>query len=617
MSGILAVLNLDGRPITEGTLDASIARIAYRGREHQDTWTAPDGTVMMSASLQAVTRTDRREAQPVTLEGVTLIADALLLARPDLIAALRQAGRSVTPDVPNSVLILHAYLTWGVDCLSRLTGEFALIAWDARARTLFAAHDPMRVRELFYAALPDTLIVSNELMAIMKHPSVSGALDEGAVGDFLMFGLVDRHDKSVTFFRDARRLLPAHWLRANTDSQKITFQRYWDFPMDAPMRRSAKPEDDVAAFRALFRQVIRERVEDIDRVTVLMSGGLDSTSVAAMITSLIQAGEVAAQVSAVSMVYDRIVPDTEAPFAKSAARFLDMPIELFTADDYAMTAPPPARIDPLQDFTGPLIFDLERALVERGTLAFSGNGGDEILTVTPLYKVLLRHSLPEAAALFLWLWRFTGKRPRFDGFGTYARELLRFGRRAAAEVPSYGYPTWFNPEFERRAGLPARFQVPWSYTLDGMHRTQPEVPLYVRLGKWANRTEFSFPKPYTALYLTMPFVDVRLVHFAMTMPPAPWNRRKLMLRQAMEGMLPPDVLKRPKTAAPLSLIPQMALPGVAWIDTWQPMPEFEQYVRREAIPPVFGTESLERAGIDTRPLFFNEWLRAMRAELGK
>lgn len=617
MSGILAIFNQDGRPLDRDAAASAIARIAYRGSAHRETWVSEDGMALLSAALHTASRVDVGDRQPFQAGGVTVVADALLTQRAGLIARLQTAGQPADAALTNSGLIAQAYLAWGENCLSHLDGEFCFIIWDARQKRVFAARDPLGVRDLFYAHVNGTLLIANELMAILQHPAVSGALNEATIGDFLLFGLPTRHNKMATMFRDAHRLGPGHRLTAHVPGAEISLERYWHFPTDVPMLRLAKPADYVAAFRDVLTDAVRDRVAEVERIAMLMSGGLDSTSIAAIITQLNQTGQANVALSAVSVVYDRIAPDDEAYYAHKAAAFLKIPIHFMAADTYLMTEPPIGRIEPLQDYNGPLILDMEQALAERGTLGISGNGGDEILPNTPLYRALLQHSLPQAAALYGWLWRMMGRRPAIGGVRHYVGELLRFGRQPAPEPPAYPYPTWLSPDFEARATLKDRWNVPWSVSQAPQHKTQPDIPSYVGLGTWADRTEFVMPKPYTPIDLSMPFVDLRVVRFALSVPPAPWDRRKLLLRQAMQGMLPTAVLKRPKTPAPMVGLSLVAQPSMEWIDTWQPVPELAQFVRREAIPPVYATESIERLGIDTRPFFLNEWLRAMRMELGK
>ncbi|MBK8022511.1 MAG: hypothetical protein IPK19_14050 [Chloroflexi bacterium] len=613
MSGLIGVFNLDGRPIERSALEPMFQRIGYRGRDAQALWV--DGTVGLGVTLQHVTRRDRGDVQPRTQDGVTLIADSLLVARPELVEALQRAGRDVRTAMPDSELIVHAYLAWDEACLEHLTGEFVFILWDARKKRFFAAHDPMAVRELYYAALPGTLVVSNELVAVMKHPSVSKALDPAIVGDFLLFSVVGRHDKYRTMFQDARRMAPAYALRATAEKGVETW-RYWDFPYDEPLRRLSKPDDYVAEFRAMLMQVVKERVEDLDRVSLMMSGGMDSTTVAAIITHLNRSGEINTPLTVVSQVFDRIALDSEAYFATITGKFLGLPVDFLVSDTYLPTQPPIGRAEPMQDFNGTLIMELEQRLAAGGAMALSGNGGDEVCPATPLYEVLLLHSLPEAIGLYRWLWQMTGSRPGFGGLRAYVRRLLMFGREPSAPAPVFPYPAWLEEDFAARHDLRERLRTPSTYTLKGSHRTQPEIPLYVRLGKWNNRTEFAAEKAYRTVHVGMPFVDTRLIRFAMSVPPYPFNRKKLLLRRAMQGMLPNEVLKRPKTGAPPIPMVMLQQPGVEWIDHWEIVPEAAEYIRRDRVPAVYNTDSIERAVIDTRPMFFNEWLRAIRAEIG-
>jgi hypothetical protein len=94
----------------------------------------------------------------------------------------------------------------------------------------------------------------------------------------------------------------------------------------------------------------------------------------------------------------------------------------------------------------------------------------------------------------------------------------------------------------------------------------------------------------------------------LTLPPQPWFERKYLLRRAMRGALPNDILIRQKT--PLGNIFKSLLqqPGSEWVDQWQPTPEIAQYVRRDAVPPLTGDQASIYPWMDIRPLTLNEWL---------
>jgi hypothetical protein len=109
-----------------------------------------------------------------------------------------------------------------------------------------------------------------------------------------------------------------------------------------------------------------------------------------------------------------------------------------------------------------------------------------------------------------------------------------------------------------------------------------------------------------------PFLDIRLTRFILTLPPQPWFPGKYLLRRAMQGALPDEILTRKK--APLGDLVKSLLqqPGTEWVDHWQPVPELAQYVRREAVPPLTGDSASKTPSIDLRPLWLNEWLSHYR-----
>ncbi len=606
MSGLFAVLNLNDRPVDDAVAQKMLNRLRYRGMDAQTLW--HEGALALGHTQAQVTSFDAHDRQPVTRNGVTIVADSGLVARAELVAALNAQRHAVTLATPDSELILAAYQVWGEDCLQHIMGEFAFILWDAHQRKLLAAPDPLRVRELYYAQVGDTVIIANEIAAVLLHPAVSAALNEAMIGDFLLFSTTDRHIKNKTIFADIERVPIGHALIVH--ERALRLHQYWNFPYDEPMLRYDHPQAYVEHFSALFTQVVKERVENIDSVVVQMSGGMDSTSIAATIAGLIRSGAIQTKLSLISAVYDRIVPDNEAYFANLTAQFLEIPTEFLACDGFYPCDPLPTRMEPMPDFSTGFTRTLDGRLASLGKRSVSGNGGDEVFTNTPLYQVLLLHPLPEAFALYRWLWKMTGRRPGLDGTRAYLQQLLMFGRESV--VPSsFPYPVWLQPEFADRLHLKERLQVPWNVSLKKSHPTQPELPIYVGLGAWNMRSEFITPHDHTPVETTLPFIDLRLIRFILSVPPTPWNRRKLMLREAMTGKLPTEVLRRPKTGLSGTGVAFTSQPGGEWLDAWEPVPELTQYVRRDAVPPVYKSGSRERASVDMRPLFLNQWLKAL------
>ena len=153
------------------------------------------------------------------MSQLSITANARIDGREDLIAKLPRPPR--TQD--DSELILLAYETWGEDCVKHLIGDFAFAITDNRSRRLFCARDHFGVKPFFFTHVGNDFLWSTKLNELRADPRVSDALNETAIGDYLVFGL--NQDLSTTTFRDIQRLPPAHSLTFENGS--ITTRRYW------------------------------------------------------------------------------------------------------------------------------------------------------------------------------------------------------------------------------------------------------------------------------------------------------------------------------------------------------------------------------------------------------
>ncbi|CAN5807264.1 asparagine synthase (glutamine-hydrolyzing) [soil metagenome] len=605
MGAVIAVFRRDGRPVEVDEIGPMHERIRYRGVGAPSVWT--NGSVSLTEATDFVRSTVARpDFTAHAADGVYVVADAHLVGRRELVAELRARGCAADTGLADRELIRQAYLAWDDDCLLHLQGEFAFVLWDARSRRLFAAHDQLAARELYHAVYDDVIVISTELMALLRHPLVLRELDEGSIAHFLLFSTPRRPGDSATVFRDIRRLLPAHSLVA--DDQCFAVSRYWEFPLDRPMLRYASREEYVAHFRSLLKQAVAERMEDVPRIVVHLSGGLDSTSLAALACELIQEGTLGTEFSAITAGHNRVAPDVEAYYAHLTSMRLLLPTRFAWADDYVLRRPLTIRSEPMQDFSPGWTTHIERESAEVGELVLSGKGGDELLTQTRLYEVLLRYRTHEAVALYRWLWKMSGTRPRIGGYREYLRRLLRPNPPRVA--PGYPFPGWLDEGFVRRGGIEERWREAWSRRSERLHPTQPDIAEYMGQARWNTRNELLPAQTFRPLDYTMPFADLRLIDFVLSLPPWPWNSRKQLLRDAMATSLPEEVVHRRKQGAPVVAVHYTNQPGGEWVDRWTATETLKRFVRPDRIPQIFGSGTIERAVIDTRPLFLNEWMVA-------
>ena len=214
--------------------------------------------------------------------GVTVAADARLDDRGALCDALG-VPRPERAGLADADLVLRAWLRWGRDCPKRLLGDYAFAVWDTRGRRLFCARDPVGVRPFYYAVTARGFVFASAVEAVLAAPGVPGALDEAMVAAHLTRPLV--YGTAHTFFEAVRKLPPGHALTVEAEALAhggaLRPERYWR-PEDAPLARPAPDGAFAEEFLALYARAVEDRLRGPDPVGVHLSGGLDTSGVAAL-----------------------------------------------------------------------------------------------------------------------------------------------------------------------------------------------------------------------------------------------------------------------------------------------------------------------------------------------
>ena len=172
--------------------------------------------------------------------------------------------------------VIHAYEQWGQDCLQRFRGMFAFVIWDGRKEQLFAARDRMGIKPFYYCHANGNLICGSEVKAILASGWVKPELNRNAVPEHLALGYLAGN---ATLFRGINKLLPGHWLLWK-DGQVHT-ESYWDIPQPGDPSSKADEQDLIDEFLDLFRDSVKMRLMSDVPLGVFLSGGLDSSAIAA------------------------------------------------------------------------------------------------------------------------------------------------------------------------------------------------------------------------------------------------------------------------------------------------------------------------------------------------
>ena len=543
MSGICGLWAIDG---TEPDLGPVLADLERRGPDGSRQWRA--GPVALGHTLLATTPEALVETLPLTdrASGCTITADARLDNRAELIAALGMADQSRT--IGDGELILHAYLEWGEDCPNRLLGDFAFAIHDPRVPRLFCARDQMGMRQFTYCHVEGGLFAFATVdTALLALDGVAKALNEPRIADYLAD--LEGYDVTSTFFRHIHRLAPAHSL--TVDGNGLAIRRYWTLH---PPPRLSLPDDAAyaAAFFDVFSEAIRCRLRSANGLGVMVSGGLDSSSVAA----------VAAQIRADDgKPLLRTLSATD-PSAASCSE--TQAIEMFlTKDGFD-----PIRIDKsdVGGRRGALIAELDEArnpFEVHGTMLRSiymaarddglkvvldGGAGDVILTsgnriAAHLASGRFGRAVREAVAAGRF-WRvghprtYVAKELLAGAWVAFAPTAIRARRRAklaAKPTPAIA------PQFARRVDFAGRQRDAdrhVSLAVRGEAEKRAQSILHPNLV--AGRERYDQLAGSFGIESRDPFMDLRVIHFCLSLPPEQLHSDgwpKVVLRRAIEPMV--------------------------------------------------------------------------------
>jgi len=590
VSGFVAVVERRAECALAPLIERLTATLAFRG---------PDGTgtrVVAPAALGETLLAADGPAPcgPHTIDGCAWLAgDVRIDAQADLRAALGAAGERPAANVPDATLVLHAYRAWGDGLAAHLLGDFSFAIWDVERATLVCARDAFGVKPLYYAAIGGTFVCSNTLETVLAHGAVGGRLHEPALVDFLRTGF--NEDLATTTYADVHRLPPAHTLVLGDCAAPPIVRRHWSFPSPAPIRYQ-RADDYPERFADLLGAAVADRVRG-ERAGILLSGGLDSTAIAA----LARRERPRALLHAWTRTFDRLLGDREGEWAAMAASHLGISHTLLPRDDEAFLS---HLADPAYDTAEPADFptlacyraDL-RLYASWAPVLLYGEDGDTLLappTFAEMWRVEPRRALLGGIAAY------TLRHRRLPHLGTgLARRLAGQPARSIERLPR---PAWLRSAAYARAEearLPVSAPTParameryltaplWQWLIENIDAGMTRVPLEIR----------------------MPLLDVRLVEYALAIPAVPWRQHKAILRAAMRGVLPEEIVVRAKT--PLHGYFE-AVVG-RWRSSAPSLGPLHAELR-EIVDPVVVAEALQRGSTDDvvaawRVLQLDAWLR--------
>ncbi len=429
-------------------------------------------------------------------------------------------------------VVLKAYIEFGEKCLDMFNGIYAFAVWDCRTRRLFLARDRIGVKPLFYSFVEDGIVFASEIKALLKHPDIKPIITRKGIAEIMLLGPAVPTGSAI--FRDISELPPAHC--AVFDSDGYSQRQYWHVKAH---KHTETFEETKAHTRELLTDAVKKQLISDVPLCCFLSGGLDSSVISAIAANHFrERGEVLSTYS-IDYKYNHenfkassFQPDEDAPWVRRMAEFIGSNHTNIDLDTPALAA-----------------------ALEDSTLARDLPGMADVDSSLYLFCSEIKKNFPVALS------------------GECADEI--FG----------GYPWYHREEVLYYDGFPWSTAVPERASLmrNKMNGKEAEQFVYDYYSKCLNHTDYldtdtMYERRMREMYMLnleyfmctlltrkdrmsmahglevrVPFCDHRIVEYAYNIPwamKAYSGREKGLVRAAMEGILPDDVLWRKKSPYP-------------------------------------------------------------------
>ncbi len=493
--------------------------------------------------------------QPMSNEDGSLwiVCNGEIYNHADLRSELAAKGHTFRTHCDIEVM-LHLYEEFGPECVKRANGMFGLAIWDARDETLFLARDRFGKKPLYYRETSARLIFGSEVKALLMHPDCPRELDERNLSKYLTYEYVP---SPHCIFKGVHKLPAGHWLTWHRGSTRV--QRYWDFQFSR--QADERSENEIAQeLQDRLKESVRRRLISDVPLGVFLSGGLDSSSVVAMMAELMSPS----QIKTFAIGFEEESFD-ESRHARRVAQYFgtDHREQILQSKTLIDILPEVASFldEPLADASIVPTYLLSKFTRQHVTVALGGDGGDELFAGYPTFQAhrLARYYKVPRVLHERMIRPLAGRLPVSTdniSFDFKVKQFLR-GIGPRPEIRDQIWIGSFMP-CEQRALLQGRAAEIDDYediaeaekhcdTGNGMERL---IYLYCKFYlQDCILTKVDRASMACALEARAPFLDYTFVEFVSLIPfrlKLKGLKSKYILKKAMSDKLPPEVLARPK-----------------------------------------------------------------------
>src|SRR6266851_5924351 len=500
--------------------------------------------------------------------------------------------------------IVHLYEEYGKDCVLHLRGVFAFAIWDAKRRSLFIARDRLGIKPLYYRLTARTFIFGSEIKVLLAYPGVRPEFNRAALPEFLSFGYLSGDE---TFYAGVQKLMPGH--RLEIDEQgNLRVEEYWDLPQAV----ADKPHDEryyVESYRELLEGAVNSHLMSDVPLGVFLSGGLDSSAVAALMTKIRREPIETFSVGYTEQTY------SELPFARTVSDHIrSRHHEVLVSEDDFFGALPHLiwhEDEPLVWPSSVSLYFVARLARDRVTVVLTGEGADETLAGYTRYAFTLKNAAIDRA--YRSVVPGVLRRGLRNNVATSSLLGATLRRKLEHTFLAKDGNSWASFYFDNFFSAFGEADQNGLLTSDFAREASPSTAYKNVLAYWDHssgemmqRLLYTDIKTYLVELLMkqdnmsmaasiesrVPFLDHKLVEFATRIPREMQLNGlsgKVILKKAVEDLLPHSILYRRKLGFPTPWSGWLAGPRLDAIEKFLIGTRSLQrgYFRREAIERIF------------------------------
>ena len=565
MCGISGKVSWDGSPVDVALVKRMMETLVHRGPDDDGMYV--EQQVVLGHRRLAIIDLNTGK-QPISNEDRTVwvVFNGEIYNFRQLRHELIQTGHRFETQTDTEVIV-HLYEEHGEGCVARLRGMFAFAIWDVRKKRLLLARDRVGIKPLYYFLNGKSLVFASEIKALLVDPSVNREIDPQVIHKFLTFLYTPGPE---TLIRSVRKVEPGHYLVL--EDGKVRVREYWDlaFPDDI---RNGDVEGAAAALIELLRETVRDHMISDVPVGILLSGGVDSTAMLSF-----AADQTDREVKTFTIGFEGEGFPDERPYARLAAQH-------FGTKHYEATITPQGFRDllpkyvwhmeePVYEPPAVALYYVTKLAREHVKVLISGEGGDEAFAGYQNYRNLV---WLERLKAMRWPWKegaemMLGGLSRMKPFARFAKystlmqvplEQYYYSRTADPYSP-------FNRLREKLYTPGFRAQIDPTLSLAYIRQCFSKVTgrdpltqmLYVDTKTWLPDDLLVKADKMTmanSVELRVPLLDHKVLEFAASLPASHKLHgftTKYILKPALNGRVPQEVIKRKKTGFPVP------------IDTW-------------------------------------------------